>query len=192
MPHCPIEVLTPPAAEPVTLAELKNAIRTNTGTAEDADLTGYLVAAREQFELETGRAVMPTTFRQWLPGLGRITLRRGKVLSLVQVKYYDQADVLQTLTGLELDAAGIPAEVYLQSGAYPATRSTRLRPAYVDFIAGWPNAAAVPLSVKTAIKLLAAHYYANREAYTEGQLVELPRGFTYVCGLWDTGLTKGG
>ena len=63
-----VQLITPPASEPVTLAELKAQARVNTGTAEDAELTRYLSAARELFERRTGRAVLPTQFRQKFAG----------------------------------------------------------------------------------------------------------------------------
>lgn len=192
MRNDPVEVLSPAASEPVTVDALMAHLRLN-DASEDTLLTEFLASARELFEKYTGRAVLPTTFRQYLPCLGRTELLRGKVLSLEQVQYYDADGVQQTAPpGWLLDAAGVPAVVYLPGGSYPATDARRPRPATVDFTAGWPDAASVPRAVLVAIKLLAAHWYTFREEYQPGAaLQQLPMGFRTVCDLYDTGLTRG-
>lgn len=56
-----------PAAEPVTLAQAKSLMRLPTGyTAEDATITGFIAAAREQGELITGRGLAQRTWTQVL------------------------------------------------------------------------------------------------------------------------------
>ena len=185
-----VQVVTPPSSEPVTAAELYGHLKLNTGTAEYAQLEGFISAARELFEQHTGRAVLPTAFRQYLPALCRpVELLRGPVTAVELVEYVDADGVDQELEGWELDAATIPAVVYLPDGDYPAVSATRRRPAWVDFTAGWADAAAVPKAVATAIKLMAGHWYRFREAYTEVPLKDLPSGFQAIVALWDTGLT---
>lgn len=185
-----VQVVTPPSSEPVTAAELAAHLKLNTGTSEYADLAGFITAARELFEQHTGRAVLPTAFRQYLPTLaGPVELLRGPVTAVAEVGYVDAAGDDQELDGWELDAAAIPAVVYVPDGAYPAVSATRRRPAWVDFTAGWANAAAVPKAVATAIKLMAGHWYRFREAYTEVPLRDLPSGFQTIVGTWNTGLT---
>ena len=78
--------------------------------------------------------------------------------------------------------------VYNQSGNYPTVNVQRRHPLYVDFVAGWPDAAGVPAIVASAILLLAGHYYQQREAFHEGTLTETPCGWTDVVNLFRTGL----
>lgn len=188
-----IEILTPPSAEPVTAAELAAHLKLNTGTAEYTDLTAFIASARDLFERHTGRAVIATTFRQWLPSwCSEVKLLRGPVTSVEDVSYFDADDDQVELEGWGLDASSLPALLYLPGASWPALSTKRPRPAFVEFVAGWTNAAAVPPLVKTSIKLMAGHWYRFRENYTEVPLKELPSGFQVVVDLFDTGLTRGG
>jgi uncharacterized phiE125 gp8 family phage protein len=178
-------VITPPATEPVTVAELKSHLRLN-DDSEDALLSGFITTARTMFEEATGRAVVSTGFRQHVPTLAApVYLMKYPVISLNAVKYYDEAGALQTAnpSTYYTDTISVPAQVWFDD--YPDTSDTKKPVAYVEFTAGW---ATVPETVKTAIKLLAGHYYHNREAYTDSRLDELPQGFRAVCELYKTGL----
>jgi uncharacterized phiE125 gp8 family phage protein len=189
-----IEILTPTSAEPVTAVELAAHLKLNTGTAEYTDLTAFIAAARDLFERHTGISVMPTTFRQWLPSFSEeVVLFRSPVISVTHVKYYDADDDLVVVEDWSLDASGTPPRLYLPDAEWPSTTSSkRPRPAYVDFVAGFSNANSVPPIVKTAIKLMAGHWYRFREAYTETPLKELPTGFASVVSMFDTGMLRGG
>jgi uncharacterized phiE125 gp8 family phage protein len=182
-----IEIVTPPAAEPVSLNELKTHLRVNTA-AEDALLTGYITAARETFEAMTGRACKPTTFRQHVHQFnGPVALMKAPVTSIVSVKVYDQDDQLQDVEGYETDLLSCPAWVWLPDG-YPSLSSVKRPVAQVEFVAGWTT---TPETVKLAIKLLAGHYFKNREAYTATSFVlrDLPMGFRAVCDQFMLGIT---
>lgn len=180
-------VTTPPASEPVTLQELKDHLRLN-DNSEDAQLSAYITAARTTFEHKTGLALMPTTFRQHMPTLNQTThLMRAPITAVTSVSYFDVNDTLQTTTtGYTTDTITVPGSVTFTS--LPATSTTRTPVAYVTFTAGYANAAAVPEPIKLAIKLLAAHWHNNREAFTDRNLTALPFGFNSVCVQYDTGV----
>lgn len=186
----PITVLTPPAAEPVTRAELVAQMMLNVAPS-DAELDRWIKAARELFEKQTGRAVLPTAFRQHCSEFsGPIDLQAGPVISVQAVNYIDRAEAAQALGSFDLDAAEIPATVYVASGVYPLASTKKRRPVTIDFTAGWANAAAVPAMVKGAILLLAAHFYQNREAYLNSafEMRTMPQGWERVVELHRTGL----
>jgi uncharacterized phiE125 gp8 family phage protein len=185
----PIQIITPPDSEPVTRAELVAQLRLNTTSGIEAELDRAIVAARELFERQTGRAVLPTTFRQFA-GSFFVELQVGPVIALNSVQYYDSADTLQTLTGCVLDSAAIPAVVYLTLDNYPALSRRVRRPVRVEFVAGWTSAAAVPAAVRLAILLLAAHFYEQREAYRDSafEMRVVPEGWERVVALHKTGL----
>jgi len=177
--------ITPPATEPVTVDELKSHLRLNDDSEDDL-LSAFITTARIMFEEATGRAVVSTEYRQHVPILAApVYLMKYPVISVDSVKYYDQDGTLQTANSstYHADTISIPATIRFDS--YPTTSSTISPVAYVEFTAGW---ATVPEPVKLAIKLLAGHYYQNREAYTETDLDELPKGFRAVCDLYETGL----
>jgi hypothetical protein len=58
----------------------------------------------------------------------------------------------------------------------------------VDFVAGWANAGAVPKGVRVAVRQLAAHWYENREAFTERKLGDLAAGWGHLTRAYGLGL----
>jgi uncharacterized phiE125 gp8 family phage protein len=181
-------VTTPPASEPVTVQELMDHLRLNDNSETD-QLQGFITSARLMVEAKTGLALLPTTFRQYVPTLTATTyLMRSPVISVAGVSYYDGNDNLQTTTtGYTADIIGVPGSINFTS--LPTTTSTTRTPkAYVTFTAGYADAATVPYPIKLAVKELAAFWYENREAYTTEDYTALPFGFDAVCSLYRTGL----
>lgn len=184
-----IEILTPASETPVSLDQLKAHLRTNNGTAEDDALADYLATAIDTFEFHTqGRTILTTEFRQWHPcWSSRIELRRAPVQSVEAIHYYDAAGDLQELTGWNLDATGTPALI-TRPGLWPSLDPERVRPIRIDFTAGWSEPEDVPATIRTAVRLLASHFYWHREAYLErGSLQECPFGFQSVVNQFKTG-----
>ena len=191
-----IEIVDSPVEEALTLSQVKAHLRLNNGSAEDDVLSMLIASAREQFEFLTdGRTVLSTTFDQhctsWQPNNddwhGPIELVRGKVSSLISVKYYDTDNVVQTLSDVVADVTSVPALVYLPSGNYPNLSSTNTRPVTVRYIAGW-SLGSVPKDVQLGMLLLVGHWYERREAYTETEFKSIPMGFEYLCQKYKTGL----
>ncbi|MDY3558119.1 head-tail connector protein [Gemmata sp. JC673] len=185
-----------PAAAPVTAAELRDRLRIN-GTAEDGDLTEFLASAVERFEDDTGRPVLTTGYRQDLaqwPAGGLIVLGRGGVTAVTAVKRYLADGSTETLAADQWRADLLTPPARVQLAAVPARVTTAAGIAVspvgcVEFTAGWANAAAVPKQVLTALKLLAGHWYENREAHTEKKLAELPDGWARVVSRYKLGLS---
>lgn len=192
-----VETISGPAVAPVDAAELRARLRLN-DPAEDAELAEFLAAAVERFEADAGRPVLPTSYRQDLSAWpsGAIVLGRGGVSSITAVKKYLADGSTETLAASDwrADLATPPARVYLAS--VPATLTTSagipVSPVgAVEFVAGWPNAAAVPKLVRTALMLLAAHYYENREAFKDSafEMRELPLGWRAVVAKYKLGVS---
>ncbi|VTU02780.1 Putative uncharacterized protein OS=Labrenzia alexandrii DFL-11 GN=SADFL11_2487 PE=4 SV=1 [Gemmataceae bacterium] len=189
-----VTIVTPPAA-PVAAAELRNRLRLNS-PAEDADLDEFLAAAAEQFEDDTGRPVLATGYRQDLSRwpCGPIVLGRAGVTAVAAVGQYDATGSPVPLAGSawRADLLTHPARVALS--ATPAAVATAagipVSPVgYVLFTAGWATPAAVPRRVRTALMLLAGHFYEHREAFHEGTLSELPSGWATVVSRYKLGLS---
>jgi uncharacterized phiE125 gp8 family phage protein len=86
-----IEVVTPPAVEPVDLAEGIQQARGIVAGQEDL-FTRKLVAAREMGEKHTRRSFITQTLAVWFDrwdGVGIMELPRGKVQEVVSVTTYD-------------------------------------------------------------------------------------------------------
>ena len=92
--------LSPPAAEPLTLAEAKLHLRVDFSD-DDALITALIVTARQQAEHRTGRALVS---QQWRLGLDQfpddsLELPKPKLVSVQSVTYLDSNGTRQTLAG---------------------------------------------------------------------------------------------
>jgi uncharacterized phiE125 gp8 family phage protein len=118
----------------------------------------------------------PTTI--WLP--------RARVLQSVEVEYYDAAGDLQTLSADTYVENGYaePAALTLADGrAWPALAS-RPDAVQVTYVVGWSSPLAVPALYQQAVRFLAGHYWANREAVLVGAMSkDLELTFASACDL---------
>jgi len=184
-----VEVITPPATSPLTAAQLRAHLRLN-DTSEDSQLDDFIAQAVERFEIDAKRPVLATAYRQYFARwpLCPLVLGRGGVTAVTAVKRYTAAGDIETVTGWRSDVKTPPSRVFFPDGI-PAKDYD---PAgYVEFAAGWANAGAVPKTVLGALKLLAGHWYENREAYRDSafELRETPLGWASVCRSYSLGLS---
>jgi uncharacterized phiE125 gp8 family phage protein len=95
-----IKVVTPPATEPVTLAEAKLNCAVDYSDL-DALFVKWISAARELAEQEMRQVVPPTTFLQTLDAfpVGAIQLKKSPLISVDWIRYVDPNGALQTLSG---------------------------------------------------------------------------------------------
>lgn len=208
-----IEITSGPSSEPVTTAELKLLLRLNNSTTEDALLSELITTARTIFENLTLRCLGTQTVKQhlqsWPYGYGRhdgygygqweyygppypsrteamILLARSPVQSVTTFHYTDSDGAGQTFTDYDSDLVSVPARLVPHSR--PAVSMTTSPVAYVTYQAGWTT---IPSPVKTAVKQLAAHFYREREAYTDKKFNDLPMGFMSVVNQYKTGMSGG-
>lgn len=172
-----INVVTPPATEPLTLAEAKAHLRVD-GTDEDTLITALIIAARESIETWSRRQLLTATLKLSLDefpcGDGVIRIPRPPLQSVSSIQYVDTAGDLQTLAAerYQVDALGQPGRVAPAYGTHwPATRD-QLNAVHVTFVAGYTSP---PQTSKHLARLLVGHFYANREAVDSG-LEEMPLG----------------
>jgi uncharacterized phiE125 gp8 family phage protein len=170
-----IKVVTPPATEPVTLAEAKLHLRVDTSD-EDALISRLISAAREQCEQEIDRSVAPQTLMLLLDAFpaGAILLPRGPVASITSVQYVDAAGALQTVSGAnytiddaQIDAWLLPAYGY----EWPAARD-QANAVRVTYQSGYT---ACPEAIRQWILLAVGTMYATREADSDRPAV--PQNF---------------
>lgn len=168
-----LKLITPPALEPVTLAEAKLHLRVS-GTAEDTLITALIVAARQHAEHITERAFITQTWELALDAFpaAEIRLPRPALLTIVSVKYDDAAAVEQTISG-----SGYTLDTHAQPGwllpAYNTTWPTTLAAANavrIRYTAGYgPAAADVPAGIKAWMLLRIGALYRNREELADGR-----------------------
>jgi uncharacterized phiE125 gp8 family phage protein len=184
-----LSLVAGPTSEPVSVTEAKLHARVDPNQQEEDDLFAELItAARELCESRLGQSFARQTwtlFMDRFPGW-EIELPKAPLLSVTSIIYVDSDGVTQTISpSLYLvDAAGNrPGRVTpIWTGYWPAIRY-QLNAVQVTFVAG---RAAVPASVKLAIKLLTSHWYESREAIVEGsRTVLLPLAVdALLAGQW--------
>lgn len=177
-----IIVVTPPTLEPVTPLEAMFHLKITADpdyTAEDDplfdEITRQIASARAQCEQHTRRAFIQQTLRLVRGPAQRgeyvrrhscfdarpwpvLELLRPPLISVSSVKYYDDANVLQTVS---------PSDYYVTSGNVPTVefKSTAAVPSLylrqdaiqLEYVAGYPgtdtSADNVPASIKAAVLL---------------------------------------
>ncbi|HEY0282981.1 MAG TPA: head-tail connector protein, partial [Rhizomicrobium sp.] len=83
-----LTLVTPPAAEPVTLAEAKAHLKVDT-SADDALITSLIVAARARAEWHSGCAFVTQSWTLWLdawPRNGLVEIPLPPLQSVTQVR----------------------------------------------------------------------------------------------------------
>ncbi len=177
----PAVLITPPAVEPVTLAEAKAHLYV-THIDDDALIGAYISAAREDAEHRLQRALVSQTWELALDAFPAvIVLPMAPLSSVTSIKYLDGNGVEQTLApaAYAVDTAAEPGAVVPAYGlAWPATRAER-NAVRVRYVAGYgADGSLVPASIKAWIKLRVGALYENRESAVAGQPIQAaPRDF---------------
>jgi uncharacterized phiE125 gp8 family phage protein len=164
-------LVTPPAIEPVTLAEARAHLRID-GTDDDDYLAAMISAARMQVETGIRRVLIDQTWRicrdDW-PSAGRLDLPIGPVRSIASVVAWtaDGEQVVFAASTYALDAASTPARLKLAASPPPGLRA--MNGLEIDLVAGYgPSGIDVPQPLRQAIMILVARWYENREGYAYG------------------------
>jgi len=101
-------------------------------------------------------------------------------VSAATVKYYDANNVEQTVAGADMAVMSDARGSYVRLSddySFPNLYDDRDDAVNITLTAGYgANATAVPAPIRTAILLMVAHWFHNREAVAEGGLAELPMG----------------
>lgn len=201
-----LQIITPPASEPVDLISAQQHMRLDSDYDNDAVL-GFITAAREQCENDTKRQFMSATYvltldyfpgRAWrcssgnaLPGGwgreqawehgryfqdGWIRIPRPPLQSVTSITYTDTTGAVQTLDPslYIVDTQNEPGRISPAYGKYWPDTQVVLNAAQITFVAGWASAALVPARAKLATKILAGHWYDNRNATSAGEVKEVP------------------
>jgi uncharacterized phiE125 gp8 family phage protein len=172
-------VVTPPAEEPVTAAELKAYSRIDHAT-EDTLVSSLITAARRHLELLTDRAFITQTLRYslpWFPAGDLIRLPRPPLQSISSVQYTDINGVTQTAasTVYRSDTTVEPALLTVAYGqSWPSTKDETFGAVLVNYVAGYGLAASVPADLKHAIKILAGYWFERPELAGKGDWPDLP------------------
>jgi uncharacterized phiE125 gp8 family phage protein len=171
----PSILLTPPAAEPVTLAEAKAYLRVEHDD-DDGVIAALIAGARIHIEAQTRRALITQTWRLshdvWPPD-GRWAVLPVPASGIVAARVYDRDGVPQAvdLQSFTLDKAAAPAIVAFAPWSLPAP-GRPVAGVELDIEVGYGEAGTdVPQPLRQAVQLLLAHWYENRGLIALGQSV---------------------
>jgi len=170
--------VTPPAAEPVSLAEAKLHLRVDIAD-DDTLISGLIVAARSYSERVLRRALITQTLELVLDGWpnGNTIKLPMPPLQSATVKYTDDDAVEHTLPASEyiVDTASVPGRIVLKDDySWPTDDLQESGAIRVRYVAGYGAAGtAVPYTILLAIKMLIGHLYENREGQGIPNAVDL-------------------
>lgn len=172
-----LKLITAATVLAVSLIEAKAHLRVDVSD-DDALITAMITTATEAAEQITGRAIMLQTWELTLDAFeDMLELTRVPVASVTSLIYTDIDGASQTYSSgayvlSNYDDFGPAYVVPAYNTEWPATRD-QINAVKVRYVAGYANAAAVPESIKSWIKLQVGAMYENREAETERQTYQL-------------------
>ncbi len=173
-----LRLITPPAEEPITLAQAKAHLRVDTSD-EDALITSLITAAREYCESFQNRALITQTWELVLDAWPAfpVTLPLPPLQSVTSVKYTDCVGIETTWAASNYivdtdDEMG--GRIGLAYGiTLPTTTLQPINGIRIRYVAGYGAAANVPQAVKQAMLLYIANRFENREAVDVPEAVHL-------------------
>ena len=183
--HRPV-LITPPAIQPVTLAEAKLHLRVDHND-EDTLIESLIRAATEHLDGWTGilgRCLVEQIWRQDHDRFARqMSIPLGPVVTVQSITWRDPAGQLSTIPSgsydLRIDEAGNAVIRFDADYVFP-TNLHESRAIAINFKAGYeaspepPVTSTVPDPLKVAILLLVGHWYQNREAVSSTGMASLP------------------
>lgn len=182
-------ITTSPESEPVSLMEMKRYLRID-DNSDDIVLSDQIMEARRFIEDQVGLAFISQSWRlaldRWPAGgeawwdgvremsiaelyrsnvLQSVTLPRWPLVSITSVTTYDEdsnATAITVANVFDVDTYRTPGRITLKRGqTWPvALRSNNA--IEIVYVAGYANAAAVPMTMKRAVRQLAAFMYNHR------------------------------
>jgi uncharacterized phiE125 gp8 family phage protein len=182
-----LALVTPPAAEPMSLTFAKLQLRIDESLTEEDDFINAAIAgARAYIEQAYDIKIMPQRWEMTLnnfPRAERIRFPVGPVQSIAYFTYEDTAGNVTTLTCGQSIAGGFdlltrlarkPAELVLPFGhVWPAVVLTTADPIRIGLNLGWltgasPETMPLPPQIRMAMGLLCDHFYNNRSELAVG------------------------
>lgn len=183
-------LVTPPAAQLVSLAEAKDAASVDQSVDDFNTLLGILIGAATKYldgwSGVTGRTLITQTWAESFSHFEyRMPLRIRPVQSITSVTYYDSENASQTVASgvyrLHEDATGAYL-VQVEGQSWPSAYS-RDDAVTITYAAGFgDDAEDVDEQIRHAALLLIAYWFKHREAASDVTALPIPFGVSSVLG----------
>lgn len=157
-------------SEPISLEAMKAWLKLEIDDDDDL-IEALIVAARQHCEQELNKSLVAQTFLVKFDGFSNVLeLPFPPVSTVDEVLYYDANGVQQELSSASYwFSGGLPSRIESKT-SFPATQN-RLDAVSVEYT----TSGEATESVKTAMKMLIAHWYENRSAVETGTIAtEIP------------------
>jgi hypothetical protein len=200
--------------QPITLAEAKQQCRLEIPD-DDSLIVSWIDSARLRAEVLLRATILQSTFNwymdgfpasangyynrlirqsgpnpQWLPnGAAILHFPTRPLISVASVKYFDPLGVLQTIDpATYFVSTGLGARIQPLIGyVWPVARP-QIDGVVIQFTAGNPTAAGVSENVKSACRLMVAHWYEHREEVADAQTYPVPQAVDALISATDPGV----
>jgi uncharacterized phiE125 gp8 family phage protein len=163
-----LQLITPPAVEPVTLDEAKAHLKVDT-TDDDALIARSIAAARARAEWHTGRAFVTQSWILWLdewPLRGAVGIPLPPLIQVASVTTYGRDDAASAVdpANYQVDAVSQPGRLVLKDTVVPPIANLRsVNAIAIAFDAGYGAAAGdVPAPLREAVLEIVAELYVHR------------------------------
>jgi uncharacterized phiE125 gp8 family phage protein len=193
-------IVTPPASEPVSVDEAMAWCRVDPYDDNARQLVAALItSARQIVENDTGRCLLPTTFRLSRdrfphPAHGKfplladweVRLPSAPLQSVTSITYVDELGVTQTLDPVNyvVDVDAQPGRIVKATNySWPCTLRHHPQALQITYVAGYADVASVPQPLKDAIRCLVTYLYDNPADDGDG----LPLAYCAMIGPFKTG-----
>lgn len=153
--------VTPPATEPVTLSEMREhlGITQSTDTSRDSIISRRIVCAREWAEEYTRTFFITQSILGSADDFHEnIIYLKRPLQSVTTVKYIDETGIQQLISSSEYQVDTLSACILPKYGAEWPTARNQPNSVQIQFIVGYGNAAAVPESIKEAIRFIVSQW----------------------------------
>lgn len=194
-------LVTGPSTEPISVDEARLELRIDTN-ADNAAISRYISAARQEFEAITGVALITQAWKlsldhwpsakadQWWDGVrdGAISMfagpyvevNKGPVQSITSITTYNQdgAGSIWSSSSYQLDSASRPARIAPVSGQAWPTATRALNAIEIQFVAGYGDLSTdVPFDIRQALLSLVGDLYEHRGDVEGGVAAYAARAF---------------
>jgi uncharacterized phiE125 gp8 family phage protein len=166
---------TAPTVEPISLAEAKSHLRV-THSDDDTYISTLISSARRAVEQSYDVSLLQQSwsyFQDRWPAASFIVLPKFPVLSISDIFIFGDDDVAATLNHAHyyLDAASRPARVILRDGRSFPIAGRSANGIEIKIVAGFGAlASAVPQTIRQALLIIIADWYASRGDVDAGAL----------------------